>query len=134
METRGERVIRFIETFCRVPEGKFVGKPLKLEAFQRRFIIETFDNPAGTRRAYLSIARKNGNSTIAAGIGLTAPPRAAGLAGRVVPRAGHRRRRRRLAAAGRAGGRAAGLPGAAGHPPDAAGLAQGLCGLRRGAR
>lgn len=68
METRGERVIRFIETFCRVPEGKFVGKPLKLEAFQRRFIIETFDNPAGTRRAYLSIARKNGKSALLAAI------------------------------------------------------------------
>ena len=36
-----------------------IGKPIKLEPFQRKFILECYDNPHGTRRGYLSIARKN---------------------------------------------------------------------------
>lgn len=66
--TRGERVIAFIERYCLVPEGKHVGKPLVLEKFQKRFILEIYDNPAGTARAYLSIARKNGKSALIAAI------------------------------------------------------------------
>ena len=61
-ETRGERVCRFIETFLLVPEGEFVGQPLKLADFQRKFILDVYDNPHGTRRAYLSMARKNAKS------------------------------------------------------------------------
>lgn len=57
--TRGERVCAFIERYLIVPEGDLIGKPIKLEPFQRRFILEIYDNPAGTRRAFLSIARKN---------------------------------------------------------------------------
>lgn len=68
--TRGERVIAFIERYCLVPEGKHVGQPLKLEAFQKRFIREVYDNKAGTARAYLSIARKNGKSAVIAAIAL----------------------------------------------------------------
>lgn len=64
--TRGERVIAFIERYCVVPEGKLVGQPMKLEPFQRRFITEVYDNPAGTRRGILSIARKNGKSGLIA--------------------------------------------------------------------
>lgn len=64
--TRGERVCAFIERFCRVPEGSQVGKPIKLADFQRRFILAVYDNPAGTRRAYLAIARKNGKSALIA--------------------------------------------------------------------
>lgn len=65
--TRGERVCAFIERYCRVPEGALVGQPLKLALFQREFILAIFDNPVGTRRAYLSIARKNAKTaTIAA--------------------------------------------------------------------
>lgn len=66
--TRGERVIAFIERFCLVPEGKDVGKPIVLEPFQKKFILDVYDNPHGTRRAYLSIARKNGKTAIIAGI------------------------------------------------------------------
>jgi phage terminase large subunit-like protein len=43
-----------------------VGQPLKLEEFQKRFIREVYDNPAGTRRGILSIARKNGKSGLIA--------------------------------------------------------------------
>ena len=57
--TRGERVCRFIEEYLVVPEGELVGKPIKLLPFQEAFILSTYDNPAGTARAYLSIARKN---------------------------------------------------------------------------
>lgn len=64
--TRGERVCAFIERYCRVPEGKLVGQPMKLEEFQKRFIREVYDNPKGTRRGILSIARKNGKSGLIA--------------------------------------------------------------------
>jgi len=66
--TRGERVIRFIEAFCPTPEGKLVGKPMRLDAWQKRFITEVYDNPAGTRLGILSIARKNGKSALIAAI------------------------------------------------------------------
>ena len=66
--TRGQRVCEFIERYLRVPEGEHVGKPMKLDAFQRQFICDIYDNPKGTRRAYLSIARKNGKSGLIAGI------------------------------------------------------------------
>jgi phage terminase large subunit-like protein len=68
--TRGEKVCAFIEAFCLVPEGDLTGKPMKLEPFQRKFICEIYDNPYGTRRAYLSIARKNGKTGLIAGITL----------------------------------------------------------------
>lgn len=68
--TTGEKVIAFIERFCRVPEGKLVGEPLRLEEFQKRFIREVYDNPKGTRRGILSIARKNGKSALIAGLAL----------------------------------------------------------------
>jgi phage terminase large subunit-like protein len=66
--TRGERVCEFITRFLRVPEGEHVGKPIVLEQFQRQFILDIYDNPKGTRRAYLSVSRKNGKSAIIAGI------------------------------------------------------------------
>lgn len=57
--TRGERVIGFIQRYCIVPEGDLIGRPIVLEPFQRQFILDIYDNPVGTRRGYLSIARKN---------------------------------------------------------------------------
>ena len=66
--TRSEKVIKFIERFCVTPEGARVGEPLKLADFQKVFIRELYDNPHGTRRAYLSIARKNGKSGLIAGL------------------------------------------------------------------
>lgn len=65
---RAERVIRFVETYCRVPEGAKVGEPIKLADFQKKFIRAVYSNPAGTRRAYLAIARKNGKSALIAAI------------------------------------------------------------------
>lgn len=66
--TRGERVIAFIERYCAVPSGELVGKPMVLEPFQKRFILEVYDNPYVTRRAYLSIAKKNGKTGLIAGL------------------------------------------------------------------
>lgn len=66
--TRAERVIAFVHRYCRVPEGKHVGKPLRLLPFQERFIRHVYDNPAGTSRAYLSIARKNGKTGLIAAL------------------------------------------------------------------
>ena len=71
-ETTGQKVCRFIETHLRVPEGALVGQPIKLADFQRRFILETFDNPAITRRAILSCARKNSKTVTIACIVLAA--------------------------------------------------------------
>lgn len=65
-QTRGERVIAFCERYLRVPEGALVGQPIRFEEFQREFILAVYDNPHGTRRAYLSIARKNGKSAVIA--------------------------------------------------------------------
>lgn len=67
-ETRSSRVIRFIETYCRTPEGAHVGQPLRLEPFQKRFIKEVYDSKVGTRKAILSMARKNGKSAIVASL------------------------------------------------------------------
>lgn len=66
--TRGERVCQFIETYCVTPEGQHIGKPMKLESFQRKFILEIYDNPVKTHTAYLSIARKNGKTGLIAAI------------------------------------------------------------------
>lgn len=61
--TRGERNIAWIEEFCRIPEGKFVGKPVKLTIHQRRWIKRIYDSP--TRLFILSMARKNAKTAMA---------------------------------------------------------------------
>jgi phage terminase large subunit-like protein len=68
MTTRGEKVCAFIERYCLIPEGSKVGQPIKLLDFQRKFVLDVYDNPAGTSRAYLSVARKNGKSALIAAI------------------------------------------------------------------
>jgi len=64
--TRAGRVIAFAEKYCRVPDGALVGQPLRLAEFQKQFIRDIYDNPRGTRRAYLSMARKNGKTALIA--------------------------------------------------------------------
>ena len=66
--SRSEKICEFIEKLCVVPEGKLVGKPMRLMAFQRKFIQDVYDNPKGTSRAYLSVGRKNGKSALIAAI------------------------------------------------------------------
>jgi phage terminase large subunit-like protein len=64
--SRGGRVIAFIERYCKVPSGTSVGINLVLDPFQRKFILDVYDNPHGTRRGYLSIGRKNGKTALIA--------------------------------------------------------------------
>ena len=56
------------DRYCVTPDGEHVGKPLLLAEFQRDFIRDIYDNPAGTRRGYLSIARKNGKTGLIAAL------------------------------------------------------------------
>lgn len=67
MMTTGEKVIAFIERL-QVPEGALVRQPLRLEPFQKKFILDVYDNPDVTNTAILSIARKNGKSGLIAGL------------------------------------------------------------------
>ena len=66
--TRGEKVCEFIFRYCRIPEGEKIGQPMRLDKFQRKFIIDIYDNPYGTHSAYLSIARKNGKTGLIAAL------------------------------------------------------------------
>ena len=63
-QTRGDRNIAWIETHARIPEGKFVGQPVRLSLFQKKVIRGIYDSP--TRRAIISFGRKNAKTTLAA--------------------------------------------------------------------
>jgi phage terminase large subunit-like protein len=65
-KSRAERNIRWIEKHCRVPEGKDVGKRVRLRPWQKRELRKIYDNPAGTRMAIISFAKKNGKTSFAA--------------------------------------------------------------------
>lgn len=62
--TRGERNIAWVESLCRIPEGKFVGQPVRLADFQKDVIRGIYDSP--TRRAIVSFGRKNAKTTLSA--------------------------------------------------------------------
>lgn len=66
--SRAARIIQFVETFCLTPDGAHVGKPMVLAEFQKHFIRDIYDNPHGTRRAILSVSRKNGKTGLIAGL------------------------------------------------------------------
>lgn len=55
-----------MESYCRIPEGRDVGKPVRLREWQKDEIRKIYDNPAGTRRAILSFGRKNAKTTLSA--------------------------------------------------------------------
>ncbi len=69
--TRANKVIKFIETFCFVPEGVKVGQPIKLLPFQKKFVRAVYDNKVPTDKAILSIGRKNGKTALIACLLLT---------------------------------------------------------------
>lgn len=62
--TRAERNIAWIEEHCRVPEGKLVGQPVRLRSFQQEVIGGIYDGQ--TRRAIISVPRKNAKTSLAA--------------------------------------------------------------------
>jgi phage terminase large subunit-like protein len=59
-------IIEFIETVCFIPEGRLVGKKLKLFDWQKDLIRLIYDNPCGTRRALISMPRKNAKTCLSA--------------------------------------------------------------------
>lgn len=65
-QTRAERNIEWIETYCKIPEGRDVGKPVRLREWQKAELTRIYDNPHGTRRAILSFGRKNGKTALSA--------------------------------------------------------------------
>ena len=73
-EARGQLPIKFIETFCKQSKGKWAGKPLKLELYQKAFIEALYgfvDEDTGVRKykkGILFIGRKNGKSTMDSGL------------------------------------------------------------------
>ncbi len=62
--TRGERNARWIEANCRIPEGRLVGKPVRLTKHQKRWLIRIYDSP--TLTFILSMARKNAKTAFSA--------------------------------------------------------------------
>jgi phage terminase large subunit-like protein len=63
---RSERNIKWIQSFCRVPEGKLIGQKVELRPWQKRELRKIYDNPHVTRRAIISFGRKNGKTALAA--------------------------------------------------------------------
>lgn len=68
--------IEFIERFCRHSKGKWIGQPVRLELWQKALLQSVFGfvhKETGYRRCrefVLLVGRKNGKSTLLAGIGL----------------------------------------------------------------
>lgn len=75
-EEKANRPIEFIERFCRHSKGEWAGQPVRLELFQKAFIQALFgfvDRDTGLRRyreAFFLVGRKNGKSTLLAGLAL----------------------------------------------------------------
>lgn len=74
-EKKGNKPIEFIEKFCKHSKGKWAGKPVVLELWQKAFIQALFgfvDSETGLRKykkGVLFVARKNGKSTVDSGLG-----------------------------------------------------------------
>jgi phage terminase large subunit-like protein len=75
-ENRAERPIAFIERFCKHSKGEWAGRGISLELFQKAYIQALFgfvDRETGCRQyreSFFLVARKNGKSTLLAGLAL----------------------------------------------------------------
>lgn len=73
---KANRVIGYIENVCRHSKGKWAGKPITLELWQKAYVEAIYgfvDEDTGLRKyhkAVLFVAKKNGKSTLGAGLGL----------------------------------------------------------------
>lgn len=73
---KANHAIEFIENFCRHSKGKWGGLPIDLELWQKAALAATFgfvhklDGTRKHRELLLVVGRKNGKSTLSAGIGL----------------------------------------------------------------
>ena len=64
--TRDGKVCTFVDQYFLIPEGAQVGRPIKRMEFRTQFILSVYDNLHRTKRAYLSIDRKNVKSALIA--------------------------------------------------------------------
>lgn len=75
-EKKAARPIEFIERFCKHSKGEWAGQPIKLELFQKAYTSALFgfvDKDTRLRRyreTLFMVGRKNGKSTLLAGIAL----------------------------------------------------------------
>jgi len=75
-EKRAEHAINFIEKYCKHSKGKFGGKPVILELWEKAMLAATFgfihkiDGTRKYREVMLIVARKNGKSLIGSAIAL----------------------------------------------------------------
>ena len=75
-ERRANKPIEFIERFCKHSKGEWAGQPVNLELFQKAYIAALFGfvhKGTGLRRyreTLFMVARKNGKSTMLAGLAL----------------------------------------------------------------
>lgn len=74
-ERHANRPIDFIERFCKHSKGEWAGESIRLELWQKAFIAALFGfvDDSGNRRyreSMLYVARKNGKSTLLAGLAL----------------------------------------------------------------
>ncbi|PEX50214.1 terminase [Bacillus cereus] len=73
---KANHAIEFIENFCKHSKGKWGGKPIALEVWQKAFnaaafgFVHKIDGTRKYREVLLVVARKNGKSTVGSGIGL----------------------------------------------------------------
>lgn len=73
---KAKRPINFLEKFCRHSKGKWANQPIKLELWQKAMLESAFgfvDKETGFRKyrkVVFCVAKKNGKSFIASGIGL----------------------------------------------------------------
>lgn len=74
LRTQGQGVIDFIETFCRQTEGENKGRLIVLGDWQKRILYQLFevrmDGRRKHRQALIGLPRKNGKSSMCAGIAL----------------------------------------------------------------
>lgn len=75
-ETRASRPIAFIERFCKHSKGEWAGRGISLELFQKAYIHALYgfvDRETGLRQyreSFFLVGRKNGKSTLLAGLAL----------------------------------------------------------------
>ena len=71
---QGAQIVRFAHDYCRHTKGRWAGRALDLEPFQREFLAELFRRHPDGRRVYteavFGLPRKNGKSTISSVFGL----------------------------------------------------------------
>ena len=72
---KGDYVIRWIERYCVFTNGKWIGQPMRLLPWEKRFILNAFElqYDSELRRykwVFLGVPKKNGKTEIGAALGL----------------------------------------------------------------